>query len=46
MTIIGILPPEFQMYFPPDSNVPRDIPAFLAFPWLRGTCTLFVTWDG
>jgi putative ABC transport system permease protein len=30
-TVIGVLPEDFRLYFPPDSNVPRDVPAFVPF---------------
>lgn len=33
VTIVGVLPPAFKLYFPPDSNVPAEIPAFLVFPY-------------
>jgi len=31
LTIAGVLAPGFRLYFPPDSNVPADIPVYVPF---------------
>ena len=31
-TVVGVMPRGFEVYFPPDSNVPREIQAFVPFP--------------
>ena len=31
LTILGVMPPGFQMYFAPDSNIPGDVPVFAPF---------------
>ncbi|HZU28342.1 MAG TPA: ABC transporter permease [Bryobacteraceae bacterium] len=34
-TIIGVMPPEFRLYFAADSHIPTDIPVFTPFgPWV------------
>ena len=33
VTVVGVLPPDFQLHFPPDSSVPPDIQVYLPFPW-------------
>jgi predicted permease len=33
VTLIGVLPPDFQLYFPPEANVPVDVQAFIPFPY-------------
>jgi predicted permease len=30
-TLVGVLPPDFQLHFAPDSNVPRDVQVFDTF---------------
>jgi len=30
-TVLGVLPEDFQLHFPPDSNVPSEVGAFLSF---------------
>jgi putative ABC transport system permease protein len=31
--LIGVLPADFQLYFPPEANVPADVQAFIPFPF-------------
>jgi putative ABC transport system permease protein len=33
VTLVGVLPPNFQLYFPPEANVPADVQAFIPFPY-------------
>jgi predicted permease len=32
-TIVGVMPVDFQLVFPPDANVPADIQAWVPFPY-------------
>jgi putative ABC transport system permease protein len=32
-TVVGVLPPHFQLYFPPDAHVPSDVQAFMPFEY-------------
>jgi putative ABC transport system permease protein len=32
-TVVGVLPPQFQLYFPPDAHVPSDVQAFMPFEY-------------
>ncbi|MBZ5596094.1 MAG: ABC transporter permease [Acidobacteriia bacterium] len=32
-TLVGVLPPEFQLHFAPDAHVPADVQAFIPFPY-------------
>jgi predicted permease len=31
--LVGILPANFQLHFPPEANVPTDVQAFMPFPY-------------
>jgi len=31
--VVGVMPPRFQMMFPPDAQVPREVQAWMTFPW-------------
>jgi len=31
--LVGVLPADFQLHFPPEANVPRDVQAFVPFPY-------------
>src|SRR5207247_6879523 len=33
VTLVGVLPADFQLHFPPDSNVPAEVQAFAPFPY-------------
>jgi predicted permease len=33
MTLVGVLPADFQLHFPPEANVPLDVQAFMPFPY-------------
>jgi putative ABC transport system permease protein len=43
MTVVGVLPADFRLHFPADSNVPADVPAFTPFPnaIFKGPRTLY-----
>ena len=32
-TVVGVMPPGFELQLPPDAGVPTEIDAWLAFPW-------------
>jgi putative ABC transport system permease protein len=32
-TVAGVMPPGFQLFFPPDANVPLDVQAWIPFPY-------------
>jgi predicted permease len=42
-TVVGVLPPGFQLYFPPDAHVPPDVQAFMPFGYniYRDNLTLY-----
>lgn len=31
-TVVGVMPPQFQLQFPPDANVPLEVQAWMPFP--------------
>jgi predicted permease len=31
--LVGVLPADFRLYFPPEANVPADVEAFIPFPY-------------
>lgn len=31
-TVVGVMPPQFQLLFPPDANVPLEVQAWMPFP--------------
>ncbi|MCI0485263.1 MAG: ABC transporter permease [Blastocatellia bacterium] len=33
LTVVGVLPPDFEILFPPDSSVPADIQVWIPFPY-------------
>jgi putative ABC transport system permease protein len=44
-TVVGILPADFQLHFPPEANVPAEVQAFIPFPYdinASGKRTFFI----